>query len=174
MIRNRAAVKKIKNGLSALCRLAHKYPKINLPIAREMALLAFVKKKILDVGQCGFDHRSIKSALESMGAEVIRARADEALALLGSDRYALVLVNRLLDPDNASGIDLIRSIKARPEFAAIPVMLVSDLPEAQSTACEAGAVPGFGKRGLHLDETRTLLAKYIGNAESGASGAGSV
>lgn len=119
--------------------------------------------RILDVGQCNFDHRRIAGVLaERLGAQVDRAHGlDDARGLMEKTRYALVLVNRLLDVDQTPGLDVIRSLKGDATLAEIPVMLVSNYPEAQQEAVEVGAEMGFGKADLDKDETvgrlRTLL-----------------
>ena len=61
--------------------------------------------RILDVGQCGFDHGAISGYLaDRFGARVERAdTADEARRMLQSARYDLVLINRLLDVDGSPG-----------------------------------------------------------------------
>jgi two-component system chemotaxis response regulator CheY len=113
--------------------------------------------RILNVGQCGFDHGAISGYLVShLGADVARADTpDEAEEMLRAERYDLVLVNRLLDLDGSSGLELIRALKESqdPALADIPVMLVSDYPEAQEAARELGAAPGFGKSDLHSPVT---------------------
>ena len=74
-----------------------------------------------------------------------------------------MLVNRVLDLDGSSGLELIQRLKEDPEesLKATPVMLVSDYPEAQQMAVELGAEPGFGKSELQspatLDRLRALL-----------------
>ena len=78
---------------------------------------------------------------------------DEARQALRSEAYNLVLVNRVIDQDGSSGVELIRELRNDPDTGAVPIMLVSDLPEAQQAAREAGAAPGFGKSELHGSET---------------------
>ena len=106
--------------------------------------------RVLDVGQCGYDHGSISRQLRSeYSAEVAAASsAPQALAALRAGAFDLVLVNRVLDADGSPGLDLIRAIKADPGLAGIPVMLVSNYPEAQAQARELGALAGFGKGDL--------------------------
>jgi len=53
-------------------------------------------------------------------------------------------------------VDLIRMLKSDPDLAAIPVMLVSNHPEAQTEATSLGALPGFGKS--ELGEAKTTQA----------------
>ena len=110
--------------------------------------------KILDVGQCGFDGpRMARLWREALEAEVERAdTGDEAAELLASHDYDLVLVNRVLAADRSSGLEVIERL--RTQNVHVPIMLVSDLPEAQDAAVALGAVRGFGK--AHLGERSTL------------------
>jgi two-component system chemotaxis response regulator CheY len=96
-------------------------------------------RRVPSVGQCGFDHGSITRLLQgSFGAEVLPAdSASEALRLLRRQPVQLVLVNRLFDRDGASGLDFIRELKRDDQLQQIPVMLVSNLPEAQAEAVAA-------------------------------------
>src|SRR4051794_39605209 len=54
--------------------------------------------RVLNVGQCGFDHRTIATSLgRQFGAVVERADTlDEVRDALGRGRFDLVLVNRVL------------------------------------------------------------------------------
>ncbi len=120
--------------------------------------------RILDVGQCGMDHGSISRHLtKGYRAEVARAHsAAEALKLLQGGQFDLVLVNRVFDRDGSPGLDLIRTIKADPALADLPVMLVSNYPTAQADARTLGALPGFGKddlRSATIPALRDALAE---------------
>ena len=68
-------------------------------------------------------------------------------------------MNRIIFNDGQEGLDLIRI--AKREELSTPVMLVSDLPDAQSQAVAAGAVPGFGKSDLHGSQGREHLMKFL-------------
>jgi len=122
-------------------------------------------KRVLSVGQCGFDHGGISHAFrQAFGAEVTAAATGaRALELLGQETFALVLVNRVFDADGDSGVDLIRRIKADEKLRTTPVMLVSNYADAQAEATAAGAEPGFGKGELGrpgmLERVRTLLGE---------------
>ncbi len=133
---------------------------------RAMAETSGGSPRILDVGQCNFDHRRIAGVLtERLGATVDRAHGlDEARGLMAKSRYDLVLVNRLLDADQTPGVDVIRSIKEDldPKLAGVPMMLVSNYPEAQQAAVDVGAEPGFGKADLNRDETVQRIASLLG------------
>lgn len=120
---------------------------------------------ILDVGQCSLDHRTISAFFaDRFKAKVTRAHGqrDAQQALMDSP-FNLVLVNRLLDRDGSSGLELIRTLKQdpRPELSSVPVMLVSNHPEAQQAATEIGAEPGFGKAHLRSEETLARLKAVL-------------
>ncbi len=120
------------------------------------------RKRVLDVGQCGPDHRAIASLLAALGAEVERAALPgEAMAALEKERFDLVLVNRKIDQDYSEGMELVRMMQANPKTKGIPVMLVSNYPEAQSEAEKAGALPGFGKMSLMQPETKRKLKTVL-------------
>jgi CheY-like chemotaxis protein len=119
---------------------------------------------VLSVGQCSYDHGRIARYLEqSFGAQVRGASTfDEALAALRSQRYNLVLVNRINDLDDAPGHDLIRTLKTEAGLADVPVMLVSNFRDAQEEAEALGALPGFGKAELMSEATRARLGAILG------------
>jgi len=124
------------------------------------------KPRILSVGQCSFDHASITRHLgKTYGAEVAGADTrGQALVTLRAGEFDLVLVNRVLDADGTSGVELIRAIKAEPELAGVPVMLVSNYEDAQVEAKAAGALPGFGKTDLRhgsVAALETVLARPV-------------
>jgi hypothetical protein len=125
-----------------------------------IAYPAVMSIRILDVGQCGVDGPAIMQLLhEELGAIVkSAATADEAKRQLASSKFDLVLVNRELAADRSSGVDLIADLVKNG--MTVPLMLVSDYPEAQDAAVAGGAVRGFGKSTL---EDRTTL-QLIKNA----------
>ena len=121
-------------------------------------------KRVLDVGQCGPDHSSIRSYLtRSFDCEVVQVDdAADALAELRAGQFDLVLVNRKLDRDYSDGVEVIRSLKADPKAASVPVMLVTNYPEHQEAAIAVGAIRGFGKLEFEKPETRERLAEVLG------------
>jgi len=122
-----------------------------------------VKPRILSVGQCAYDHASLSRHLgRQLDADVVGAATfAEAREKLRTGSFDLVLINRVSDRDGARGIELIRTLKADPALAALPVMLVSDYPEAQAEAVALGALPGFGKSGLHDPKTVQALQSAL-------------
>lgn len=123
-----------------------------------------MQKRVLDVGQCGPDHATIRGYLtRNFDCDVVQVDdAAGALAQLQASRFDLVLVNRKLDIDYSDGIEVIRQLKADPNGSAVPVMLVTNYPEHQEAAIAAGAVPGFGKLEYGKPETRERIAAHLG------------
>lgn len=115
-----------------------------------------MKKRVLDVGQCGPDHASICAFLGShFDCEIVQTHGptDTMVELKGSN-FDLVLINRKLDQDYTDGVEIIHQMKADPATADVPVMLVTNYEEHQDTAQTAGALRGFGK--LEYDKPETL------------------
>ena len=107
-------------------------------------------KTVLSVGQCRPDNAAISHFLTSnFDVKVITsdlpADTDQALA---DNQIDLVLINRKLDADYSDGMEILKSVKADPKSADIPVMLVSNFAEWQEKAVESGAIQGFGKAEL--------------------------
>jgi response regulator RpfG family c-di-GMP phosphodiesterase len=124
-----------------------------------------VKQTVISVGQCGYDNSRIRSLIRSIDSTVEIKETDshqetmEVLTSLGE--AALVLVNRVFDMDGSSGMDLISQLKSKEsEFAAIPVMLVSNYEKSQAEAIANGAIPGFGKSELQSVETRQKMNRF--------------
>ena len=120
-------------------------------------------KRVLNVGQCVPDHAAIRSLVERrFGAQVIGAdNLNETLAALRAGAFDLVLVNRKLDVDYSDGMEIVRQLKSDEQYAALPVMLVTNYPEHQQQAVAAGCEPGFGKAELSSPATLEKLAKFL-------------
>jgi CheY-like chemotaxis protein len=120
-------------------------------------------KKVLSIGQCFADHGAMRRTFQKhFGAEVVGADdSEEALASLRSETFALVLVNRVLDADGSSGLEVLRHIKADKQGATVPVMLVSNFEDAQRQAEQAGAVRGFGKAALGHSAMLACVRPYL-------------
>ncbi len=116
---------------------------------------------VLDVGQCDFDHGSIRQVCEKLGAVVERAHTGpEALARVAKGGVSLVLVNRVLDCDGSDGVALIPEV-LKSAGGAVTAMLVSNYTEYQHAAMRLGAAQGFGKSQLHEPETAQLLRHFL-------------
>jgi two-component system chemotaxis response regulator CheY len=121
-------------------------------------------KRVLDVGNCGPDHFAIRRLIEGrFAAEVLQADDwNQTLTQLQSGPIDLVLVNRKLDIDYSDGLEIVRRIKADTAWQHLPVMLISNYPDQQEIAVQAGAVPGFGKSSLGANETLQRLTQLLG------------
>jgi two-component system chemotaxis response regulator CheY len=124
-----------------------------------------LSKNVLDIGNCTPDHAAIRALIEgSFDARVSQAHdGDEALAVLRTGDYQLVLVNRKLDRDGSDGLEVIRRIKSLSGLSHTPIMMITNYAEYQQQAVEAGAEPGFGKSDLRRPETIELLAAFLGS-----------
>jgi DNA-binding response OmpR family regulator len=82
--------------------------------------------------------------------------ATEAAQSLKKKTYDIILVNRLLAADGSPGLDVIKLLLKTK--TTIPIMLVSDHPDAQAAAVSLGATPGFGKAELANPTTLERVA----------------
>lgn len=120
-------------------------------------------KRVLDIGNCSMDHGAISGMLrKQFAAEVVQCHGpDDSLDALRHGQFDLVLVNRKLDQDYSDGLEIIQAIKADPQLAAVPVMLITNYAEYQEQAIAAGALPGFGKKELYAEQTQERLGKVL-------------
>jgi two-component system chemotaxis response regulator CheY len=121
-------------------------------------------KRVLSVGNCGYDHGALSALLaRAFQAETVAAHsAAEALGAARSEKYDLILVNRVLDADGSDGLAIIESLQNDPATKDMPVMMITNFAEHQAAALCAGAQPGFGKQTLHDAETRRRLEAFLG------------
>ncbi len=120
------------------------------------------KPCVLEVGNCTPDHGRISDMLEEH-FDVTLDRVmfvGEALEKLAGQRYALVMVNRLIFDDNSDGGELIRRMQT-DGHKDTPVMMLSNYDDAQAQAVSDGAVQGFGKAAVGTPATVELLARYL-------------
>jgi DNA-binding response OmpR family regulator len=115
------------------------------------------------------DHGTISRYLQrEFGAKVVGTSYREgAEGEIQSDPFDLILVNRILDGDGTTGLELIREWKSKPDLANTPVMLVSNYPDAQKSAEALGALPGFGKASLGTSATRSKIAAVLERTRQG-------
>ena len=121
-------------------------------------------RRVLDVGNCGPDHSTITQVIKAnFDAAVDKAdRGSDALSLLQEHDYSLVMVNRLLDIDGSSGMDVISSIQK--QYPDVPIMLITNFADHQAAAVKSGYVPSFGKREVSSNATVELLGQYLGQS----------
>lgn len=119
-------------------------------------------KRVLSIGQCWADHSAISSVFkDSFDAEVVGADSAAEVLKQRDGTYDLVLVNRVLDGNGGSGVDVIRQLRADERFQKTPIMLVSNHDDAQREAMLAGAVRGFGKAALGHADMLARVEQYL-------------
>lgn len=92
----------------------------------------------------------LREALTDEGFSVITAHEPaEALQLLADHTPRLVLTDLLMP--GADGLDLLAAIRARPEWAHIPVLVVSAMPHLDHTV-KGEAVDGVLSKPFDLDD----------------------
>lgn len=124
---------------------------------------------ILDVCPCSLDHADMRKLIEKVcpaSIEQVRtgAQAMKCIAALG---YHLVLINRTLDGP-MDGLTLLAAL--RREANPPPAMLISNYADAQASALELGALPGFGRAQIHdsISVQRIARALNVGSATTSA------
>ena len=120
-------------------------------------------KRVLDVGNCGFDHGSICRLLEAnWNVQVDQARTFSELknAIEAAD-YDLLIVNRILDGDGTAGLEAMSKIQTGSDKPRVPFVLLTNFPEVQQEAQQAGAVASFGKRDLGSPDTHGTLNSIL-------------
>ncbi len=119
--------------------------------------------RVLDVGNCDMDHSAISDLLmANFDVQIDRAhRFGDAMDAVRRHQYELVLVNRIADQDGSPGIEIIKAIKADSSVATTKVMMITNFPDSQATAQQAGALLGFGKASLQDTATIALLAEHL-------------
>ncbi len=125
--------------------------------------MAEARCRVLDVGNCDPDHGMIRRMLERhFEVEIDRVMfVDEAIEAMRRTNYTLVLVNRLIFADSSPGIELLHRAKVDRSLAGIPIMLVSNFPEAHLASIAAGGIQGFGKASATSRQTVDRLADVL-------------
>jgi hypothetical protein len=124
-----------------------------------------MSKIVLLVGHCGPDNSYLRMIVKKALGDVSIISIDDSLELTRSLQVvepALLLLNRELgygfEPSN--GVEMIATLRATNPN--LKMMLVSNYPEVQKAAENAGALPGFGKRELGTPRVLQLLRDALG------------
>ncbi len=120
-------------------------------------------KRLLDVGNCEPDHSALCATVNAnFEVEVVRAHGLlDATQHLADGAFDLVTINRIMDRDGTSGLDILSSIKNNPKTAKTPVMLITNFADVQQQAQSLGAVQGFGKKSMDAPATVELLRPFL-------------
>jgi DNA-binding NarL/FixJ family response regulator len=127
-------------------------------------------QRIALIGHCGPDSSYLRLAVSSAapGVQVISLDDEQSLQKALASGVDLLLINRVLDYgfQEEEGIALIRRLRlSHPQQK---MMLVSNYPEAQTTALAAGATAAFGKRELSSPKVVQLLRDALAPAATNA------
>lgn len=132
---------------------------------------------VLSIGQCAADHSRISNVMSRRWPVEVVGAADLESAVewlnqesRNPESVRLILVNRILDADGESGLDVVDRLRSTPGTAEIPVMLVSNLDDAQQAAEARGALPGFGKAALEASETVQRIERVLNTGSQAQSG----
>ena|SRR5687768_3946641 len=121
-------------------------------------------KRVALVGHCGPDASYLRLAVARAvkDAQIVFADDQHALNKLIEAGVDLVLFNRQLDYgfETDEGVELIKRLRAKAP--SLKAMLVSNYPEAQQAALQAGAVEGFGKREIGSPKVSELIRSALG------------
>ncbi len=121
---------------------------------------------ILDVCPCSFDHADMRKVIEKVcmaTVEQVRTGA-QALDFIAKRRYHLVLINRTLDGP-MDGLSLLAAL--RRQTNPPPAMLISNYVDAQTSARQMGALPGFGRAQIEESIAVQRIAQAL-NTENAA------
>lgn len=121
-----------------------------------------VKPSVVLVGHCMPDGFALRGAVRHVLSDAVVSKVGNEAALAKAiPGAALLLVNRVLDGrfDAADGIKLIAQLSAQE--SAPPMILISDIDDAQEQAEAAGAMPGFGKTRLRSPEARERMLAAV-------------
>jgi CheY-like chemotaxis protein len=125
---------------------------------------SIMPKKVALVGHCGPDSSYLRMAVTRAVKDVQVVFADDQHTLnkLIESGLDLVLLNRQLDYgfETDEGVELIKRL--REKNPSLKAMLVSNYPEAQQAAVQAGAVQGFGKREIGSPKVSELIRSALG------------
>lgn len=117
---------------------------------------------VISAGQCSFDNSRLQSLIERAGGSMQATNSIKDTIQSAQEReVALILINRVFDRTNESGLSAIEELKKISELSQIPLMLISNYPDYQHEAVTRGAVPGFGKDDLHNPGVVNQLKAYL-------------
>lgn len=129
-------------------------------------------KKVALVGHCGPDSSYLRLAVSKAepGVQIVAADDDAELTRVLDGGVDLILFNRLLDFgfDENEGVAVIRRLARH--YPRTRMMMVSNFPETQKAAENAGAVPGFGKRDIGSARVTQMLKDALAAPETADAG----
>ena len=122
-----------------------------------------MSQRIVLVGHCGVDAPRLEAEVSKIlpRADVISVNSEEQLQEVCEEGADLLLVNRQLPYgfESEEGVELMRELQQ--QHPDVKMMLVSDRPDAQEEAREAGAIDGFGKADLGSGKIASVIHEAL-------------
>ena len=120
-------------------------------------------KTVLDVGNCNPDHSALsRMLLSNYDVRILRTHElKDSLEILQKEPVHLIMINRKLDMDYSDGLEILKVLKRDEKWKSIPAMIITNYPEHQEAAVEAGADYGFGKLQFAENATHERLSRYL-------------
>lgn len=122
-----------------------------------------MSRKVALVGHCGPDGAYLRISIHKADRDVQIIVCHDGADLVAAIEQGvdLVLFNRELGLDYAAGTGVEMIQKLHETHPLLKMMLVSNYPEAQAAAVQAGGLPGFGKRELGSQRVIDLLQSAL-------------
>jgi DNA-binding response OmpR family regulator len=116
---------------------------------------------VLIVEDSRFLRMSNERALQQAGFVVMSAAdGEEGLRLALEHKPDLVVLDLMLP--KLPGYEVLRELRKRPETSAIPIMIVTSLPQSNDRKLlDEGATSYFEKAGLMLDQGTELFVQNV-------------
>jgi len=106
-----------------------------------------------------------KEVLTQEGYEVIPvADGPSCLQALRTNSIDLILLDLML-PGGMNGFDVLMRLKQKPEFSAIPTIVLSNLDSEKQACLDSGAVDYFVKSSMDVATLVTKIKAYFQSSE---------
>ncbi len=119
-------------------------------------------KKILSVDDSASVRQMVTFALETAGYETVQAEdGREALALLKTTTVDMIVTD--LNMPNLNGIDLIKQVRALPNFKFVPiVLLTTESEDSKKAEGKAAGATGWIVKPFKQDQLLAVVKKLLG------------
>ncbi len=119
-------------------------------------------KKILSVDDSASVRQMVTFALETAGYQTVQASdGKEALAVLKTTPVDMIITD--LNMPNLNGIDLIKQVRAMPNFKFVPIVLLTTESEDKKKAeGKAAGATGWIVKPFNQDQLLAVVKKLLG------------
>lgn len=88
----------------------------------------------------------------------VASSAHDALSFAESQRYDLFLIDLHLSDED--GVDLLKTLRSRPQYAAVPAIAISGLGEEQRLRAHLDGFNGYLAKPIDLDELLGIVQHF--------------